>query len=303
LVLAEGALTEKLVVGGEALLGARVVGGQFGDQLVLDLLDHGVAVGLGVLLGVERVLEAVADLGLQLFVVGLVGDRRGEGPLGLAGKLDQLIDGGDDLLDLGVGKLDGGEDDLFGLFLGAGLDHHNAVFVADDHDVDGGGGALRVGGVDDELAIDAAHAHGADGGAEGNVRQSQGASSGVDADHVRIVFLVGGEDQGDDLGLIAEAIGEERADGAIDLAAGEDFFFAGPAFTLDEAAGNTSAGVGVLALVHGEGEEVDAFARVRRCDCSRQDDGFAGGDERCAGGLLGHAASLKDQTLAAGKLD
>ena len=72
-----------------------------------------------------------------------------------------------------VRKLDGGQDDFFGLFLGARLDHHDAVFVADDHDVHGGAGALGIGGIDDELAIHAAHAHGADGGAEGNVGESQ----------------------------------------------------------------------------------------------------------------------------------
>jgi hypothetical protein len=86
----------------QLLLGRRIVGGQLGSQLVLDLLDQRVAFGLAVGLGVERVLEAVADLGLQLFVVGFVELRRGEGPLGLAGQGNQLVDGGDDLLDLDV---------------------------------------------------------------------------------------------------------------------------------------------------------------------------------------------------------
>ncbi len=147
--------------------------GSSGSQLVLDLLDQRVALGLAVCLGVERVLEPVADLGLQFRVVGFVELRRGEGPLGLAGLGNQLVDGGDDLLDLGVRELDGGQDDLFGLFLGARLDHHDAVFVADDHDVDSGCRALGIGGIDDELAIHAAHAHRANRGAEGNVGESQ----------------------------------------------------------------------------------------------------------------------------------
>ncbi len=202
-----------------------------------------------------------------------------------------------------MGELDGGEDDFFGLFLGAGLDHDDSVLVADDHDVDGGGCALGIGGVDDELAIDAADADGANGGAEGNVGESQSGSGGIDADHVGIVFLVGGEDQGDDLGFIAETIREERTDGAIDLAAGEHFFLAGPTFALDEAAGNAAAGVGVLAVVNGEGEEVDSLSGIGRGDCGGQNNGFARGDQCGARGLLGHAAGLKDQPLAAGKLD
>ena len=70
-------------------------------------------------------------------------------------------------------KLDGRQDDFFGLFFGARLDHHDAVFVADDHDVQGGCRALGIGGVDHKLAIHTAYAHRAYCGAEGNVRQRQ----------------------------------------------------------------------------------------------------------------------------------
>ena len=97
--------------------------------------------------------------------------------------------------------------------------------------------------------------------------------------------------------------GNKRTNGAIDLAAGENFLFAGPAFALDEAAGNASTGVGVFAVVDGEGKEIDSLARIGRGYCGGQNDGFARGHQCGAGGLLGHAAGLKDQPLAAGKLD
>ena len=74
-----------LVIGGQLLLGGRIVGRQSGSQLVLDLLDQRIALGLGVRLGVERILQAVADLGLQLIVVAFVELRRSECPLRLAG--------------------------------------------------------------------------------------------------------------------------------------------------------------------------------------------------------------------------
>src|SRR5690242_21532595 len=35
------------------------------------------------------------------------------------------------------------------------------------------------------------------------------------------------------------------------------------AFALDEASGESSAGIGVLAVIDGEGEEIDALARFR----------------------------------------
>ena len=65
-LLAEDALAQRLVVVGHLLLGGGLFGfGQFlqlGGQLVLDLLDERVALGLGVGLGVERVLETIANL-------------------------------------------------------------------------------------------------------------------------------------------------------------------------------------------------------------------------------------------------
>ncbi len=140
-------------------------------------------------------------------------------------------------------------------------------------------------------------------GVERNVRKRQRGRCGIDADHVRIVFLVGGEDQRDDLGLVAEPVREHGADGTINLTRSQDFFLAGTAFALDEAAGDASAGIGVFAVIDRQREEIDAFPRVRRRDCGCQNDGFAGCDQSRAGRLLGHAPGLKDQPLAAGKLD
>ena len=200
-------------------------------------------------------------------------------------------------------EFDGGQDGLFGLFLGARLDHHDAVLVADDHDVYRGGGALGIGWIDDKLAIHAANPDCAHGGAEGNVGESQCAGGGVDADHIGVVFLVGGEDQCNHLGLVAEAVRKERTDGAVNLAASENFLLAGPAFTLDKAAGDAPAGICVLAVIHGKWEKVDAFPGFSGGYGGGQYNGFARADQCGARGLLGHAAGLKNQPLAAGKLN
>ena len=132
--------------------------------------------------------------------------------------------------------------------------------------------------------------------------RAPGAACGIDADHVRIVLLVSRVDERDDLGLVAEALREQRTDRPVDLPAREDLLFAGTALALDKAAGDAAAGVGDLAVLDGEREEVDAFfgsgeplrwpeLRCHRCD------------ECGAGGLLGHAAGFKFDVLAAGKLD
>ena len=64
-LLAEDPLAQLLIVVGQLLLGARIVGGQLGGQLVLDRLDQRLALQLVVRLGIQRVLEPVFDLGLQ----------------------------------------------------------------------------------------------------------------------------------------------------------------------------------------------------------------------------------------------
>jgi len=79
------------------------------------------------------------------------------------------------------------------------------------------------------------------------------------------VLLVGGEDSAINAGVsLRKTVRKKRAQGAVDLAAGQDFLFAGPAFALDEAAGNASACVGVLAVVHGEGKKSMPFPCIGR---------------------------------------
>src|SRR5690348_2464766 len=102
---------------------------------------------------------------------------------------------------------------------------------------------------------------------ERDIRQRQRAACAVDAEHVWIILFVGRVDEGDNLGLIAECLGKERADGAVDLTAGEDFLFGWPAFALYKSAWDASACVGELAILNREGEEIDALLGVRGRGC------------------------------------
>ena len=151
---------------------------------------------------------------------------------------------------------------FFAYFLRARFDHHDAVGGADDHDVQQALAHLIVGGIDDELAVDLAHAHRADGAEERNIGKRQRGRCAVDAENVGIITRIGRQHEGDDLRLALESLGEHRTHRAIDLAAGEHFALAHAAFALDEAAGKASAGVGVFAVINGEREKIDAFARI-----------------------------------------
>ena len=136
-----------------------------------------------------------------------------------------------------------------------------------------------------------------------NVGDGQRGRSAVDGRHVRIIFGIRRKHQRDDLSLVAETFGEQRADGTIDLPAGQDLALAGPAFALDEAAGNAAAGVSVFAVVNREREKIDALARLGVGNGGGQNDVFAHANNGGAVRLLGQFAGLERQFLAAVQLN
>ncbi len=192
-----------------------------------------------------------------------------------------------------MAELDGVDDRLFFHFLRARLDHHDAVGSSDDHDVDQASAHLVVRGIHDELSVDQADAHGADRTEERNVRKRQRTRGAVDAQNVGIIITVGRQHERNDLGLALESLGEHGTHRPVDLAAGEHFALAHAAFALDEASGETSAGIGVFAVINGEGKEIDAFARIGVGGSGGEHNVFAEADHSGASGLLGELSSFK----------
>ena len=101
---------------------------------------------------------------------------------------------------------------LLGDLAGARLDHDDRVVGAGDDQVDVGLVALGVGRVEDELAVDPADAHGADGRVE---RES---SEQVSATEAPLMARMSGSfwpsaerTKAIDLRLVVEALREERA--------------------------------------------------------------------------------------------
>ena len=58
------------------------------------------------------------------------------------------------------------------------------------------------------------------------------------------------------LNFIEEAFREQRTDRTVNQAGSERFFFAGTAFALEEASGNTAGSVGLFNVVNGQGKEI-----------------------------------------------
>jgi hypothetical protein len=182
----------------------------------------------------------------------------------LPGFARQVVDRGNDLLD---GRMRGFErlDRLFlGDFLGARFHHHQPVFRAGDDEVEFAVFALLERGIDDELAVDETDANAGDRLLEGNLGERECRGGAGNRQDVGVVLLIRGEDQRDDLRLVAPAGGEERTDRPIDTAARQDFFLGGLAFAFEEAAGNAARRVGVFAVIDRQRQEIDPLARARR---------------------------------------
>ena len=82
----------------------------------------------------------------------------------------------------------------------------------------------------------------------------------IESHHVVGVLAVHGEAGHDDMGLAPVAVGERGTKGTVDETTGQGGLLAGTALTTEERAGDLAHGVHPLLEVHGEWEEVDAFA-------------------------------------------
>ena len=262
----------------------------------------------------RSVLSAIA-MASAVFGLRLAGDRLEHVVLVVDPRLERLRhdrtvgedDRGDELLlevdrlaDPLLGDVETLGDDLLGhlrcaglvelpALLGAtGLDHHHGDLAgvgatARDDELERGLGALLVGRVGDPLTLVVRHAHRADRTVERDARDHQRGGRAVDRDDVVRVHLVRAEDRGDDLGLVAEALGEARPQRPVGEAAGEDRGLTRATFTTEERAGDLARGVHPLLDVHRQGEEVDALTGLAGGD-RRQDDGVADGqDDRAVG--------------------
>jgi len=103
----------------------------------------------------------------------------------------------------------------------------------------------------------------------------------------------------DHLGLVLEALGEERTDRTVDQARNQGFLFRGPAFTLKKAAWNLTGGKGLLLVIDRQRKKVRAGAHGFLADRSAEHAGLAVGRQNGAVGLPGDPAGFEAQLTAA----
>src|SRR5215472_7682150 len=230
-----------------------------------------------------------------VLAVSAQGCRRRQLPGLFRALLGQIDDGADHRLELLEAIGDGAQHDLFGELLGLRFDHQHALGRAGHDEVERRFRQLLLQRVQDILPIDIADAGGADGAEEGNAGDGQRRRGTDHGDDVRIVLQVMAQHRADDLGLVAVAGGEERADRPIDEARGQHLLLGGPAFALEEAAGNLAGGEGLFLVVHGQREEVDARLRLFLAHGGAEHDGLAVAGKHCAIGLTRDTARFQGE--------
>ena len=194
-----------------------------------------------------------------------------------------------------LAKLDRLDDRAFGHLVGAGLYHHHGVVGAGDDKIQVTLLALSVRGVNEEFLIDVSHADRADGTRErrlGDRERNRGANG---PKHVQVILSVRRKDGDDHLDVVAEALGEERADRPVCQAAGQDGIGSGPAFTTEEAAGDFADRIEPLFKVNCEREKVDPRSGLVADNADGQEHGVSVTDSDCPAGEAGEFADLEDE--------
>ena len=259
-------------------------------HLFLDLADRGVAIlldrnGVG---GAQLRLDQPEHFLFQRAFVDDLDVARLLG--GLLGQLDDRLD---HRLEMAMAEHHGAEHDVFVELLGFRFHHQHGVGGAGDNQVELGFDHLVERGIEHVFVIGEADAGCANRALERRAGNRQRGGSGDQRQNVGIVFHVMRQHGDDDLGLVAPAVDEQRADRAVDQAGNQRFLFGRAAFALEIAAGNAARGIGLLLVVDGQRQEVDAFARILRGHHGGEHDGLAIGRQYGAVGLTGDLAGFK----------
>ncbi len=263
-------------------LGARRV-----DGVIARLLHRLRVGGAQVLLG--DLQHHLLDLGhvRQLDVARLLGRLLGE-----------ANDGLDDRLEMLVAVHDGAEHDFLGELLGFRLHHQHRVGRAGHDEVEGRAFLLGKGGVELVLVVDIGDARRPDRAHERRARQRQRRRRRHHGDNVGVVLEVVRQHGDDDLRLAAPAFGKQRPDRPVDEAGDQRLLLARAPFALEIAARDAPGREGLLLVVDGERQEVDAGPGLLGGHDGGENGGLAVGGKDGAIGLPRHAPGLEDELAA-----
>ena len=278
---------------GNLLICLRIVHEELLHGLRLDICNMGIAVQL---VGIARrriqfCLGKLTDGLLQLLGNG----KEFHFPLLLAANRLYLLLELNDFLDFLMAEQDGIEDDILRQLIGTGFHHHDSIMGTRHRKVQRGLLPLFLRGIDDKSIIHTSHTHTGNGPHEGDIRYRQGAGGANHRRQFRRIVLLHGEHRGNNLHIIPETLGKQRANRAVNETGAENSITGGTSLPLDESAGNLAGRIHLFLIINRQREEIDPFPGFCGSRGRHQHHRIAIAHENCAIGLLRHLAVLDGQ--------
>ena len=154
------------------------------------------------------------------------------------------------------------EDLRLGNLVGTRLDHQDGLFGAGHDEVEvrallGVREQVLLFGIDDEVAVDLADAHGSDRRREGDVGEHDGRRGAIHGQDVVRMDVVDGQRDRDQLRVVAPVLRKQRPQRAVDHARGQGRLLPRPALALEERPRDFPRGVHSLLHVDRERQEID----------------------------------------------
>ena len=237
-------------------------------------------------------------LGIDIGQQGMIQLHRGKALLRLADLGHNAVDEGEHLLDLLMTGTDGAHHGLLIDLVGTGLDHDDLFLAGSKGQGEVAVLALLLGGVQHDLTVHQTDKDTGDGAVPRNVRHSDGQRGTVHAGDLCRAVGVLTHDGHRHADIVAHILGEQRADGAVNDAGGEDGMLAGAALAAHKAAGDAACGVELLLKLNAQGEEINAVTRFVAHRDIAQHAGLAVADHRAAVGQTAHFAGLDHKGAA-----
>ncbi len=208
---------------------------------------------------VSLVIAFFADIIAEILVIDLVAVFAfhggtclfGEFHLSLALNLDSFVSHTESVKEFSLAH-----------FVHLTLHHHDVLVSGTYHKFDIGTVTLFECGIDHEFSVNACYTHFRDRSVEGDIAYRHGGrccKSGKSIGHILTICRVH-SDLHDGVGVVV--VREKGAESTVNKTGSQDFVVAGTAFTLGEAAGETSVGREFFFILDGQGHEVDPFASL-----------------------------------------
>ena len=277
----------------------EVGGGQLG-VLGGDGIHNGQHRGVAdvLVVGVHRGLNVLEVVGVNVSQQGVVKLHGGEALFRLADLGDDAVDERQHLPDLLVTGADGLHHGLLVDLVGTGLDHDDLFLAGGQRQGEVAVLALLLRGVQHDLAVHQTDKHTGNRAVPGNIRHGDGQGRTVHAGNFGRAVGVLAHDGHGHADIVAHILGEQRADGAVHNAGGQDGVLAGAALTAHEAARDAACGVEFLLKLDAQGEEIDAVAGLVAHRDVAEHAGLAVADHGAAVGQTAHFAGLDHKRAA-----